>query len=535
MASFLQKNMNFCHILLSYLALISLISSSEVPRPRGVSLSRASLYNPGEDFTCFDGSLTIPFTHINDDYCDCLDGSDEPGTAACPNGVFHCTNAGHKSLNIASSRVNDGVCDCCDGSDEYSNEKTGCVNNCNELGRSAREEAQKKADLLKAGKQLRADLIQKGVQLRQEKKEQLTELEKNRGEAEKIKEEKELLKKQIEELENAALAKYREIEEEERKRKEEEEAEKNKKEATEKFILLDSNGDGKIDISELQTRKTFDQDRNGEVSEEEAKYFLNSKEEVEFDEFLADSWTKIKPYMLIEDGFYKPPEETDREETQTQAGNEDIDDIETNNETEDSDDLDHEEPEEEEDEEEEPIEKAPEPTPTVQYDEDTQKLIDQANHARKEFGDAEKEVNHIERQVKDIQDYLEKDFGPEEEFATLDGQCFEYTDYEYIYKLCPFDSAVQKPKSSSSETRLGVWSKWTGPEDDHYSMMLYDRGQSCWNGPQRSTQVRLSCGGENKVTAVSEPNRCEYLFDFMTPAACKDVPSESHDDIHDEL
>lgn len=117
----------------------------------------------------------------------------------------------------------------------------------------------------------------------------------------------------------------------------------------------------------------------------------------------------------------------------------------------------------------------------------------------------------------------------------LEEQCFDYEDYEYIYKLCPFDKAVQKPKSNSMETRLGVWSSWVGPDENKYSIMLYDRGQSCWNGPQRSTHVRISCGSENKLTAVSEPNRCEYLFEFTTPAACKEAESDANDDLHDEL
>lgn len=70
----------------------------------------SSLYIPDKDFSCFDGSFIIPFSFVNDDYCDCPDASDEPGTSACPNGTFHCTNAGHTALVIPSSRVNDGIC-----------------------------------------------------------------------------------------------------------------------------------------------------------------------------------------------------------------------------------------------------------------------------------------------------------------------------------------------------------------------------------------------------------------------------------------
>ena len=50
------------------------------PQTRGVHPSSLSKYKPeGSAWTCLDGSKTISWTAVNDDYCDCPDGSDEPG------------------------------------------------------------------------------------------------------------------------------------------------------------------------------------------------------------------------------------------------------------------------------------------------------------------------------------------------------------------------------------------------------------------------------------------------------------------------
>lgn len=54
----------------------------------------------------------MTLAQLNDNYCDCEDGSDEPGTAACSHtaAVFHCQNAGFFPQDLPTSRVNDGIC-----------------------------------------------------------------------------------------------------------------------------------------------------------------------------------------------------------------------------------------------------------------------------------------------------------------------------------------------------------------------------------------------------------------------------------------
>lgn len=54
-------------------------------------------------------------TPKNDDYCDCLDGTDEPLTSACSwitvgNAVYNCNN--NEEQFLYSSRFDDGVVDC---------------------------------------------------------------------------------------------------------------------------------------------------------------------------------------------------------------------------------------------------------------------------------------------------------------------------------------------------------------------------------------------------------------------------------------
>ncbi|CAN8284668.1 unnamed protein product [Cochlearia groenlandica] len=86
-------------------------------------------YYESDLIKCKDGSKSFSRDRVNDNFCDCLDGTDEPGTSACPNGRFYCKNRGSSPKFVYSSRVNDRICDCCDGSDEYESNIL-CPNTC---------------------------------------------------------------------------------------------------------------------------------------------------------------------------------------------------------------------------------------------------------------------------------------------------------------------------------------------------------------------------------------------------------------------
>lgn len=330
------------------------------------------------------------------------------------------------------------------------------MNNCIELGSADRIREKQKAELLKSGNQIRLDLALKGKKQKEEQKIRMAELEKAKEQAEQLKEEKYKMKSEAEVVENAALDVYRQAEAEDKKQRDELEAESNRVDAEETFRKFDSNNNGKLEIIELQTRIAFDKDRNGVVELEEARYFLDENDELELESFVALAWPRIKPFLMLDSGLFKPPRregEAD-DETVEPRDEEDIEEAELQNEEEEhhpDDDTEYTEDEEAGEGEiqtDAPIESQP------QYDEETQKLILEANEARNQYTVADREFREIERELSDIRGALEKDFGPEEEFAPLNGECFNYEDREYVYKLCPFDKAVQQPRNGGAETRF---------------------------------------------------------------------------------
>lgn len=56
---------------------------------------------------------------------------------------------------------------------------------------------------------------------------------------------------------------------------------------------------------------------------------------------------------------------------------------------------------------------------------------------------------------------------------------------KYVYEVCPFRSAAQKDGGMS--TSLGAWKGF----ENKYKAMVFQNGQHCWNGPDRSLRVSL--------------------------------------------
>lgn len=69
----------------------SILADGFVPPVVGVGRKDAAKFVAARDsgkFPC-GGSIEVPWERVNDDFCDCPDGSDEPGTSACSQGKHH--------------------------------------------------------------------------------------------------------------------------------------------------------------------------------------------------------------------------------------------------------------------------------------------------------------------------------------------------------------------------------------------------------------------------------------------------------------
>ncbi|KAI9033871.1 glucosidase II beta subunit-like-domain-containing protein [Phycomyces nitens] len=514
------------------LAAVTLVRAAN-PSMRGIAPEHRDLYVPlvqdeGSIWECLDKSKKIPYSAINDDYCDCPDGSDEPGTSACPNSLFYCENKGHIPAYIKSFAVNDGVCDqaCCDGSDEF-NGLTSCPNVCKQVSieyTKYHAELSKVQSIGIAAKQKLVDAAEVvSKKWFQDKAAIQQDLDFKYADLENLKRELDILEKS-EAKEDPVLK---------------DNSAKSLKQAR-KIALLQRHVMGLQDdidvlISILRDLKN---DHNHNFHDMAVKSAISG-----YDEFIGtyeDSKSSIdKDLADIEDS----PEEFITDEYEDDEAESDV----------------SEEPEEKLSPEDATIKEGN--TQSTGYllnkvvsvlpsglknrldkllskedvgaSESTVKSSESVlESTRKAYEDLKSEIDGQERKLDEIDSEIAKDYGQNREWLPLKDVCVEKNEGEYTYSLCVLGTAYQKSNKDSSRTNLGRFEKFAGTEEsgakDRYHEHLHSHGTRCWNGPERSVRAFFECGAETEILEVSEPEKCEYHFRMRSPAVCETphIPSD---------
>lgn len=151
--------------------------------------------------------------------------------------------------------------------------------------------------------------------------------------------------------------------------------------------------------------------------------------------------------------------------------------------------------------------------------------------ARDALKAAQESVTDLKNKLRDQRADLEQDYGPGSIFRALKGVCISQDAGEYTYEHCFLEATRQNQRKGSNSVSMGKFLRigTTNVEEVNEAgdviniektMIEYDRGQSCWNGPSRSTKVILECGEENKILKTAEEEKCVYSMLVTSPAVC---------------
>ncbi|KAK0545536.1 hypothetical protein OC845_005058 [Tilletia horrida] len=543
---------------------------------KGVAPSDAHLYAPiagkTDTWKCLNSTQQIKHSAINDNYCDCEDGTDEPGTSACPQSRFYCANEGHIPAYILSSRVGDGICEpeCCDGSDEADNPNKNCPNVCAKIGKEHRDKVAKLEATRNAGAKTRAkyiaeakrkrqsaqvevDRLEVDVKVAKEKNDRLQEALKRAEEADQVsikekmasplygnlksyqeslksvidkndalKSELQILTSLLDDLANSYNPNYQDM------------AVKGAVMAYKSWRRGGADGaEAEADGERPASDATSDGDSTKKVTDE-----IPTKLNSLLDE---GDWTAEKLRKLHERDVLELLDGTDASKGATEdAGilfriHEYLPDalvptfealvdtfldllLKTN-----------------------VISSVKRKRPSGAAAVEPEGVV----RARNAANDAAAKLRELEASLVNKKKDLEvnpKKYGRESEFKALDDTCITKEVGEYTYEYCFGHGARQKTTKGGMSTHLGTFetfdphNKSNEKEDEFYLTQRYANGQHCWNGPARSVLVDLSCGVQNELFDVFEAEKCVYSMKVRTPAVC--FPSQVSVDaseVKDEL
>ena len=469
--------------------------------PKGVDAGDAAAYNAGSGvFVC--GEKTLLFSYVNDDFCDCPDGSDEPGTSACSGAslqtvTFFCRNEAFQPRRIAVSRVGDGLCDCCDGSDETIGV---CEDTC----------AAEKLKWLDATRAER-ERFEKGAKER----------------ARYVKVAEGAIAEHQTELQRARdmLAKAEASKEELSTRASDVEARENTQKAS---LLAAAQRDAQVRLGlhllsherllEMVVRLVRDAEQ-GLGTERAASIAALAAELADVN--CSDTTVGCDPSVLAQDASENAQADAAAEEAKRakeEAAAAAAAAAAADESTSDDGDSDAEDTDLDTDADEQ-AEETPEARHSRLLRERVVRSFDDASGFelpeavtfREQLAELEKSQKELEKGVNEKAELLEKvDYGPDNVWFAIRDACFDTDLHGYKWDLCPLKSIKQDSVS------LGKFVRW---ENDH-STMVFENGQRCWNGPERSAVIDLACGADSELVAMEEPSKCVYKGRFLTPLMC---------------
>ncbi|KAI0346969.1 hypothetical protein BDW22DRAFT_1351294 [Trametopsis cervina] len=534
-----------------------------VDKTHGVPPNLVSKYVPlkagaNQTWKCLDGSKDIKWSAVNDDYCDCPDGSDEPGTGACTNTRFYCKNEGHVGVYIPSSRVNDGLCEteCCDGSDE----KPGvCANKCKEIGDAYRAKQEAERKLRKTGSKIRSSYIAFAQKEKKRLEAELAAAEQDIAIKEKEVNHLRDLVERTESLSAAALEQKKQSPLYQNLLKHHHALKSLQKEYKKHLEREQSLGDilntlrsgynpNYQDMAVLDAVRGWEylaglphindvgKDQEEDNVDEEGSDDVDYVGAAEPEPLEEGAWT---PEQLDSDldGLLNSNYETLLLEHEKHIGAPSTESLlfdfsayipdallpqyETFRNT---------------------LASFLKPFGVISGDANDGAA--DASHAKQALDDAESKLRTAtsskDKVAEDISRLSDpKWFGREGEFKKLDGTCLEKNTGDYTYEVCLFGEAKQKPNHGGSTFSLGHFAHWNDASGvpvgspQYYSTQSYTRGTRCWNGPERNVKLVWSCGPENALLSVQELEKCEYQFTGTSPALC--LPPDADAGKRDEL
>lgn len=477
---------------LSCLALLGHVLA--VDQVRGVPPSKLQAYQSvNGQFECLDHSKRIPYERLNDDYCDCPDGSDEPGTSACVGGTFFCQNAGHIPVYLPSNRVNDGVCEesCCDGSDEWLG-LTKCPNTCRQKAKEYTEIQGKKEAIRQSGWKIKQEWQKTAHKLRMA-----------------ITDEVQRTQAQVDSMRINLMDKEASLEKLESESAAMGAAATSQDEAD--TILARYQGAIKVlqdkiveqqnriaqletimkDVSEGYNPNYQDMAVKGAVTSFNAltpmtQSGLSDQDMQELDQITivmprAQTSTSLPPSSSLS-GFWNHYRTKLVDIGLLQRAS--------------------------------TVSSSSSSSSSSQAPFESKQLLD----AKASTERMREELVTTERELNNLKSSLEENFGENDVYRAVKGQCFSALISDYTYEVCLLQTLHQK--SPSASTLVGNFD-----HVDEQGSLVYRHGQKCWNGPERSGRVDLECGAVNELLSVREAQKCEYVFRVRSPLACSGPPA----------